>query len=66
MLDESRNNYLAVLYAAEDNKKFGLCFCDCSTGEVHLTQLEGEDLPLRVSNELGRFNPSEILAKYDI
>ena len=42
-------------------KKIGLCFCDCSTGEVHLTQLEGEDLSLRVSNELGRFNPSEIL-----
>ncbi|MBQ5841100.1 MAG: DNA mismatch repair protein MutS, partial [Clostridia bacterium] len=59
MLDESRNNYLAVLYAAKDNKSYGLCFCDCSTGEVHLTQLEGADLSLRVSNELGRFNPSE-------
>ncbi len=62
MLDESRNNYLAVLYASQDLRAYGLCFCDCSTGEVHLTQLEGEDLSLRVSNELGRFNPSEILA----
>ncbi|MBQ4332915.1 MAG: DNA mismatch repair protein MutS [Clostridia bacterium] len=61
MLDESRNNYLSVLYAEPDGSGYGLCFCDCSTGEVHLTQLIGEDLPLRVSNELGRFSPSEIL-----
>ncbi len=62
MLDESRNNFLAVLYASENGKQYGLCFCDCSTGEVHLTQLEGADMALRVSNELGRFTPSEILA----
>ena len=61
MLDESRNNYLAVIYATADHKQYGLCFCDCSTGEIHLTQLEGSDLSLRVSNELGRFSPSEIL-----
>ena len=61
MLDESRNNYLAVLYASPDGKTFGLCFCDCSTGQVHLTQMGGADLPLRVSNELGRFSPSELL-----
>ena len=61
MLDESKNNYLAVLYAAENGTEYGICFCDCSTGEIHLTQLSGEDLPVRVSNELGRFSPSEIL-----
>ena len=61
MLDESKNNYLAVLYATPDSATYGLCFCDCSTGEVHLTQLSGDDLPARVSNELVRFAPSEIL-----
>ena len=61
MLDESKNNYLAVLYATENEAEYGLCFCDCSTGEVHLTQLSGADLPVRVANELGRFSPSEIL-----
>jgi len=61
MLDECRNNYLAVVYATLDHREYGLCFCDCSTGEIHLTQLSGEDLPLRVSNELGRFSPSEVL-----
>ena len=61
MLDESKNNYLAVLYATSDGTTYGMCFCDCSTGDIHLTQLAGDDLPLRVSNELGRFSPSEIL-----
>ena len=62
MLDESRNNYLASLYASADGKTCGLCFCDCSTGEIQLTYLTGGDLDLRISNELGRFNPSEIIA----
>lgn len=61
MLDESRNNYLAALYASEDGKACGLCFCDCSTGDIQLTHLMGGDLSLRISNELGRFNPSEII-----
>ncbi len=60
MLDESRNNYLAVVFGKEDGA-YGLCFCDCSTGEVHLTQLSGDDVAIRVSNELARFSPSEIL-----
>lgn len=62
MLDESRNNYLAALIASEDRTAFGLCFCDCSTGEIHVTNLTGDDLSLRLSNELGRYNPSEIIA----
>ncbi|MBE6806412.1 MAG: DNA mismatch repair protein MutS [Ruminococcaceae bacterium] len=61
MLDEAKNNYLAVVCATADKKTYGLCFCDCSTGEIHLTQLFGEDLELRVVNELGRYSPSEIL-----
>ena len=61
MLDEAKNNYLAVVFATPDAKEYGLCFCDCSTGEIHLTQLSGDDLPLRVANEIGRFSPSEIL-----
>lgn len=60
MLDESRNNYLAVIYC-DEKCVYGLCFCDCSTGEVHLTQLDGDDVAIRVSNELARFSPSEIL-----
>ncbi len=62
MLDEGKNNYLAALIADPMTRDFGLCFCDCSTGEVYATQLHGDDLTLRVSNELGRFTPSEVLA----
>ena len=62
MLDESRNNYLASLYAAPGAGRCGLCFCDCSTGSIQVTELEGAEIDLRISNELGRFNPSEILA----
>ncbi len=62
MLDESRNNYLAALIASPSDGSCGLCFCDCSTGEVHVTHLTGADVPLRISNELGRFHPSELLA----
>ena len=62
MLDESRNNYLASLYSAERSGVCGLCFCDCSTGSIQVTELSGDEIGLRISNELGRFNPSEILA----
>lgn len=62
MLDESRNNYLASLYSAEHSGVCGLCFCDCSTGSIQVTELSGDEIGLRISNELGRFNPSEILA----
>ena len=61
MLDESRNNYLAALYARPDSGDCGVCFCDCSTGELQATTLSGDDVDLRVSNELSRFNPSEIV-----
>ncbi len=61
MLDEAKNNYLAALYAGPDSEACGLCFCDCSTGEVLTTVLAGEDVALRISNELGRFSPSEII-----
>lgn len=61
MLDEGRNNYLCVLYLSDGAADAGICFVDCSTGEIHLTRLSGEEVPLRVTNELGRFAPREIL-----
>ena len=61
MLDEGKNNYLCVLYLGDGAADAGLCFSDCSTGEIHLTRISGDDVPLRVTNELGRFVPSEIL-----
>ena len=61
MLDEGKNNYLCVLFVSDGALDAGVCFADCSTGEVHLTRLDGEDVALRVTNELGRYTPSEVL-----
>ena len=56
MLEESKNNYFACLYGQEG--KFGLAFCDISTGAFYVTVCG--DAPGAVS-ELGRFAPTEIL-----
>ncbi len=56
MLDESRNNYMAALYGYE--KKFGLAFCDVSTGTFYATSCA--DTAAAIS-ELGRFSPSEVI-----
>ena len=56
MLEESRNNYFACLYA--DGSKFGMAFCDISTGAFYATTCP--DAPSAAS-ELGRFSPAEIL-----
>ena len=60
MLDEGRNNYLCAAYM-ENGQDAGVCFADCSTGEVHVTSLRGDDVSVRLISELGRFSPSEIL-----
>ena len=56
MLDERKNNYIACLYGESD--KFGLAFCDLSTGAFYVTVCA--DAPGAVS-ELGRFSPSEVI-----
>ena len=61
MLEEGRNNYLCVIFLADGAADAGLSFTDCSTGEMHVTTISGEDILLRVTNEISRFNPSEIL-----
>ena len=61
MLDEEKNNYLCALYMTADGSTAGLCLCDCSTGDIRATTLTGADVPLRVTNEMGRFMPRELL-----
>ena len=56
MLEENRNNYYACLYGGES--KFGLSFCDISTGAFYVTVCPDE---LTTLSELGRFSPAEIL-----
>ena len=64
MLDEGKNNFLACIYASKN--AVGLCFADISTGSVHVTQFERKNSQRRIINELGRFNPSEIIINSDV
>ena len=56
MLEESRNNYIASI--CSDGSKYGLAFCDISTGEFYVTVCADVHA---ATSELGRFNPSELL-----
>ena len=56
MLDENRNNYMACIYG--ESGRFGLAFCDISTGAFYATTCADVQ---SAASELGRFSPSEVL-----
>ena len=56
MLEESRNNYMGCIYG--EGGKFGLAFCDVSTGAFFATVCTDAQ---NVASELGRFSPSEVI-----
>ena len=57
MLEEGVNNYIAGLYI--DDKGFGLCFSDITTGMIELTESPTDDSTLM--SELCRFSPREVV-----
>ena len=59
MLEDGKNNYIACLWAGEEG--VGLCFADISTGEFLLTTAATEDWTAHAINELGRYNPREVV-----
>ena len=59
MLDEGKNNFLASVYITD--KSCGAAFVDVSTGEVHLDSFNDSSDAARLMNQLGCFNPSEVL-----
>ena len=56
MLDENKNNYMGCVYG--EAGKFGLAFCDVSTGAFFVTLCADAQ---SVASELGRFSPSEVM-----
>ena len=56
MLDENKNNYIGCIYG--ESGKYGLSFCDVSTGAFFVTLCAD---PQSVASELGRFSPSEVI-----
>ena len=59
MLDEGKNNFLASVYITD--KSCGAAFVDVSTGEVHLDSFNDTSDAARLMNQLGCFDPSEVL-----
>jgi DNA mismatch repair protein MutS len=59
MLDEKSNNYLAAL--SYSTQSLGLAVVDVTTGEFKTCELHGSDRFSVATNELSKFNPSEIL-----
>ena len=56
MLDERKNNYIGCIYG--EGGKFGLSFCDVSTGAFFVTVCADAQ---SAASELGRFSPSEVI-----
>lgn len=59
LLDDRRNNYLAVLVL--EDRRAGLAYVDVSTGEFAVTQLEGEEVERLVAEEIERIDPAELV-----
>ncbi len=62
LLDESRNNFLGAVYAADG--KASVCFADISTGTAELFSVSdksADELAQSLINCISRFSPSEML-----
>lgn len=59
MLEEGKNSYLSAV--ALKKASAGVCFTDASTGESHVTTVDGDGYIARVIDELSRFSPKEVL-----
>ena len=65
MLAERRNNYLLAVYPERERdgewQRAGLAYVDITTGEFAVTQIDGEQAPVSVMEELARLVPREVL-----
>ena len=64
MLDAKANSYLAAVTASTDDPAlaaFGLALCDVSTGEFVVTEIAGPGAEARLSDELERLAPRELV-----
>ncbi|MBQ1410885.1 MAG: DNA mismatch repair protein MutS [Oscillospiraceae bacterium] len=64
MLDEGNNNYYASLCQAAEG--IGIALIDISTGEACATLADGDDARDKALNELGRFEPKELIVDEDL
>ena len=59
LLTDKRNNYLCAVYMNEF--ECGVAFCDVSTAQVYATSFCGDEIDTRLKNELGTYEPSEVI-----
>ncbi len=64
MLEEGSNNYYASLCQTDEG--IGAALIDISTGEACATLADGEDARDKAFNELGRFDPRELMVDEDL
>ncbi len=59
LLSEKKNNYLCSVYMGEF--ECGVAFADISTATVFATSFCGDGIEARLRNELGTYQPSEVI-----
>ncbi len=59
LLSENKNNYLCAVYMTDF--QCGIAFADISTAQIFATSFSGDDIELRVQNELGTYAPREVV-----
>lgn len=59
MLEDGSNNYLCSVFCGES--ELGVCFADVSTGQFHITVLNGDDAPAKLINQMSAYTPKEII-----
>ena len=64
MLEEGSNNYYASLCQTAEG--IGVALIDVSTGECCATLADGDDARDKAFNELGRFEPKELIVDEDL
>lgn len=60
MLDEKNNNYILSLFTKED-QGYGLSYADITTGELKTTSFDRHTSLQKVTDEVLKINPSEII-----
>ncbi len=65
MLEESRNNYLAIVISEHKNY-YGLAVVDISTGDFKITENNSEAAWDVITDELRRLQPAEILCNTEV
>jgi len=64
ILDERRNNYLAVVYCEKNKSRIAVAWCDITTGDLCVSEFDGKS-ESQLQEFLVAIKPSEILCNTD-